>query len=210
MGYAGNPDLWADLFPDGLVPWILDLVLESWQTFPKPRPTELEVPITKRFCVHLRARKDRSGAPFSIWPESEELDSESGELLGRIDLRLLHGHRERVYFALKCKRLNVVANRRRSSLAGKYVEEGMMRFITGQYAGGLDKGGMLGYVMDGKTADAIASVKCAIDSRRNSLALKKGTSLSVCALRPNIKEVKETNHVPTGRHFVIYHLFVGV
>ena len=210
MGYAGNPHLWADIFPDGLVPRIVDLVLESWQTFRKPRPTELEVPITKRFCVHLRARKDRSRAPFTIWTESEELDPESGELLGRIDLRLVHGHRERVYFALECKRLNVVAKRRRSSLARKYVEEGMTRFITGQYAGGLDKGGMLAYVMDGKTADAIASVKQAIDSRRDSLALKQGTSLSACALRPNARQVKETNHIPAGSPFVIYHLFVGV
>lgn len=210
MGYAGNPDLWADLFPDDLIPAIIDLVLQSWKAFRKPAPTEHEVPITKRFCACLRQHKTRNRLPFAILPESEELEPESGELLGRIDLRLLHGHHEEVYFAIECKRLNVVTNSKRSSLARDYVEKGMMRFITGKYAKGLDKGGMLGYVMDGKVAGAIASVKQAIDSRSSLLALDKGTSLCVCTLRPTDKQVKETKHIPSGNSFVIYHVFVGV
>ena len=210
MGYAGAPDLWADLFPDDLIPAIIDLVLNCWETFPKPDTAELEVPITQRLCVCLRTQKNRTRLPFTIGIESQELDPCSGQLTGRIDLRLTHGYRDEVYFALECKRLNVVRNGRRFSLASDYVDKGMMRFITGQYAGGLDKGGMLGYVMDGKTADAVASVKQAIDSRSSALALKQGTSLCVCALRPTVEEVKETNHVPLGKQFVIYHLFVGV
>ena len=210
MGYAGNPDLWADLFPDDLVPEIIDLVLKCWSAFPKPAPDDLEVPITQRFCACLRAQKTRSRLPFIIGIESQELDPCSGGLRGRIDLRLTHGRREEVYFAIECKRLNVLANRRRSSLARNYVKKGMMRFITGQYAEGLDKGGMLGYVMDGKIADAIASVKQAIDSRSSLLALDKGTSLCVCTLRPTDKQVKETKHIPSGNSFVIYHVFVGV
>jgi len=210
MGYAGTPDLWADLFPDDLLPAIIDLVLECWSIFPKPATDDLEVPITQRFCACLRAERNRSRLPFTIGIESPELAPSSGELRGRIDLRLTHGYRDEVYFAIECKRLNVVAKGKRSSLAAEYVKEGMMRFITGQYAMGLDKGGMLGYVMDGKVPDAIAFVKKAIDSRSTALAMSCSTSLSACAIRPNAQEVRETRHLPKGRQFFIYHLFVGV
>jgi len=210
MGYAGTPDLWADLFPDGLVPAIIDLVLECWNTFHKPSADELEVPITRRFCAHLRGQKDRSRLPFNIVHESEELEVGSGELLGCIDLRLVHGFRDDVYFAIECKRLNVVSNGKRSSLAGAYVEKGMMRFIMGQYASGLDKGGMLGYVMDGKVPEAIAFVKDAIDSRSTALAMPSGTSLSACDIRADLDHVRQTSHLPSGKVFLIYHLFVGL
>jgi len=210
MGYAGTADSWAALFPNDLVPKIIDLVLECWNTFHKPSADELEVPITRRFCVHLRGQKDRSRLPFNIVHESEELKEGSGELLGRIDLRLVHGFRDDVYFAIECKRLNVVSNGKRSSLAGDYVEKGMMRFITGKYAGGLDKGGMLGYVMDGNVSDAIDSVKGAINSRSTDLAMPSGTSLSACAIRADLDHVKQTSHQLSGKMFFIYHLFVGL
>jgi hypothetical protein len=210
MGYAGNPESWADLFPDGLVPEIIDLVVTSWSGFTKPQPTDLEVPITKRFCVWLRGAKLDRQLPFNIWAESEELDQESGELIGRIDLRLVHGHREEVYFAFECKRLNVVRGDKRSSLAAEYVQEGMMRYVRGQYAGALDKGGMLGYVMDGKVSEAIDFVREAIDSRRELLRLGVGGSLSPYRVCPKQKQVGETNHKLDRGGFLIYHLFLGV
>ena len=210
MGYAGKPDLWADLFPDDLLPTILDLVLESWKVFQMPVPTEHEVPITKRFCDCLRQWKDRSRVPFTIWTESEELEPGSGELLGRIDLRLLHGYREQVYFAFECKRLNVVANGKRSSLTGDYVKKGMMRFITGQYAEGLDKGGMLGYVMDGKVGDAVGFVKKAVESWRTMLKMQQASTLTTCSIRPQNSGVRQTRHRQDKRPFLIYHLFLAV
>lgn len=156
------------------------------------------------------ARKIEVGFPSISCLSPTNYRKASGNCWGRIDLRLIHGYRDDVYFAIECKRLNVISNGGRSSLAGAYVEKGMMRFITGQYARGLDKGGMLGYVMDGNVLNAIDSVKGAIDSRSTALAMPSGTSLSTCAIRPNTQEVRETRHLPKGRQFFIYHLFVGV
>jgi hypothetical protein len=210
MGFSGDPSLWADLFPDYLIPEILDLVIDSWETFRKPVPDDLEVPITRRFRVHLQTQKAARRLPFHIVSESEELAPQAGDLLGRLDLRLIHGYREKVYFAFECKRLNVVADGKRSSLAGEYVDEGMARFVTGKYAAGLDKGGMLGYVMDGQIDDAITAVTKAVESRRSKLKMEAKATLSTSSLRPKKSQVKETRHLQDGKPFAIHHVFVPV
>jgi len=210
MVSIGDPHLWADVFPDDLVPAIIDVVLDSWKAFPAPAPDALEVPITREFHIYLRRHKDRTKLPFSIMVEPDEIDPETGEQLGRIDLRLHHGYLESVYFALECKRLNVVADGKRSSLAGKYVEEGMVRFVTGKYAQGLDKGGMVGYVMDGKLDDAILAVKEAVEKKRELLKMGKKATLDESSLRPSVKQVKETKHRQAKRPFLIHHIFLPV
>ena len=68
---------------------------------------------------------------------------------GRIDMAVLLDRTRRQYLAYECKRLNVIRDGKRRSLATQYVMEGLRRFITGQYAEGLPVGCMLGYVMDG-------------------------------------------------------------
>jgi hypothetical protein len=210
MAYSGKPDPRAYLFPADLVPEVIDLVLDSWTTFRPPAPADLEVPITHRFCAHLRRHRDRSRLPFNIVSESDELAVCTGEQLGRIDLRLVHGYRDEVYFAFECKRLNTVIKGKRSSLAGDYVDKGMMRFIVGTYGKGLDKGGMVGYVMDGKLDDAILAVKHAIDKRRAKLWMAGADSLETSSLMPKEKRVKESKHPQGGSMFVIHHIFLPV
>lgn len=92
---------------------------------------------------------------------------------GKIDIAFfLDRDRER-YIAYECKRLNVMYDGRRNSLASGYVADGMMRFITEQYAEGLPIGCMLGYVLDGDTPFAIAQIESAIASH-TPLNLVKG------------------------------------
>lgn len=210
MNVGGDPSLWAVLFPDGLVARLIDLVFGAWATFPQPAVTDREVPITKRFCVCLRAHRNRSETPFAIEWESPELDPCSGEERGRIDLKFVHGHRETVYFALECKRLNVVfPSRKRESLASEYVQEGMMRFIGGKYARELDKGGMLGYVMDGDVPSAIRAVASAVKARRDALRMADG-SLERSSVLPNERRARESRHSVGRRPLAIHHLFVAV
>lgn len=91
-------------------------------------------------------------------------DADTGEELGRIDLCLLYGHEESVYFAFECKRLNVPFPSGMKSLAGEYVgSQGMMCFVTGKYADGHEHGGMIGFVMSGDVGTAIQAVRHAIE-----------------------------------------------
>lgn len=81
---------------------------------------------------------------------------------GKIDIAVLFDRERERYLAYECKRLNVVNTAGRSSLATVYVTQGMMRFITEQYAEDLPLGCMLGYVMDGDVGFAKSSVEAAI------------------------------------------------
>ncbi|MEE4211560.1 MAG: hypothetical protein V2I43_20130 [Parvularcula sp.] len=81
---------------------------------------------------------------------------------GKIDIGVLFTWDRDLYLAYECKRLNVTGKGGRSSLATAYVTEGMMRFLTEQYAEGLRVGGMLGYVMDGDMPFAQSCVNAAI------------------------------------------------
>lgn len=208
MMVAGDPSLWSNLFLDDLLPKILDLVFMAWSDFAQPDRSDGEVPITRRFREHLIRHKNMGRLPFSIWSESEETDPNTGAVIGRIDLRFLHGYREDVYFAFECKRLNGVRKEDRSSLARLYVLEGMMRFVDGKYAKGLDKGGMLGYVMDGDTKSALEAVSTACDKNVQKLCMHPGltewSNTSVSGV------VWESIHNLTRRKLLLYHIFLPV
>jgi hypothetical protein len=206
MVVPGDQGRWAALFPDTFIPKIIQLVLDSWEYFEYQGQLK-EVPITQRFCACLRNQKNRSKTPLSIFSESSELNAK-GDMIGRIDLRFSYGCREEVYFSLECKRLRVRFPSRFDTLAGKYVTEGMNRYFNGQYAVGLDKGGMLGYVMDSDVGAAIQDVKGAIEKRRSDLYIEENDSFRKCSCVDS-DQVKETHHHKDPRKpFIVYHVFV--
>jgi len=167
MTVVGDPGMWSDTLPDYLIPRILDLITETREAVEKPTPTEHEVPITRRLRRALKQAKDYQRLPVQIERESVEDDPSTGAELGRIDLKFLPAVSalEEVYFAFECKRLNILENGKRRTLAPEYVMEGMMRFVAGKYASVMRHGGMLGYVLDGRCNDAIRLVKNNIQKR---------------------------------------------
>ncbi|MEQ8836320.1 MAG: hypothetical protein RID07_05890, partial [Lacipirellulaceae bacterium] len=78
------------------------------------------------------------------------------------------------YLAYECKRLNVSYSGARQSLATPYVNEGVKRFVTEQYAEGLPVGCMLGYVLDGDLSFAQGRVHAAITANKDAVALTNG------------------------------------
>lgn len=93
---------------------------------------------------------------------------------GQIDLAVLLDQGCTRYLAYECKRLNVHYNEARRSLATPYVNEGVKRFITEQYAEGLPVGCMLGYVLDGDIGYARKRVHSAIDASKTEIGLTSG------------------------------------
>lgn len=83
---------------------------------------------------------------------------------GIIDIAVLFDWERERYLAYECKRLNVINGGNRSSLATMYVTQGMMRFLTEQYAEHLPIGCMLGYVLDGDVPFAKARLASVIGS----------------------------------------------
>lgn len=206
MATVGDIDLWAKQFPAEDIPTVLHLILSSWKKF-KFTGKPLEVPITQRFCAHLRNNKNRSFHFFRIEWESYELE-DNGQITGRIDLKFSQGLDEKVYFSIECKLLRVKHKQQIKSLAGDYVEKGMYRYFNGQYAQDLDKGGMLGYVMDGNTNKAIIDVQKAIEKRRSDLYMQENETLKASSCITS-KQVKETTHkYGPNEKFTIYHIFL--
>jgi hypothetical protein len=165
MSTVGSMDPWAATFPDGLVPVIVSLVLDTWRGMPKPARSDRETVIARSLRKALRHAKNLTHTlPCAIDREVVEDDPQTAEEKGRIDIRFIHGFDESVYFAFECKRLNVASRSGCASLARKYVVEGMWRFVTSKYAAGLTQGGMIGFVMDGNVNDALAKVDVEVRS----------------------------------------------
>ena len=211
MTAVGDASMWSDTFPEGLLPDILSLVVETWATFPKPGPTEHEVRITRRFKYAVKQAKTLRRLPFRIDRESAEDDPVTGEELGRIDLKLFPAGSavEEVYFAFECKRVNARKKGRWRSLASQYVREGMMRFVEQQYASRMRHGGMIGYILDGHSDRAIQLVERNIRANAKRLKMSSPASLGNSRLRPNDPLARETSHtLNPSRLFLIHHLFL--
>ncbi|HJY05947.1 MAG TPA: hypothetical protein VJ323_06495 [Bryobacteraceae bacterium] len=101
-----------------------------------------------------------------------------------IDFVLTIGDDENVYLACECKRLNVPYKTRTKSLVGEYVDDGLMRFITGQYSNGLPLAMMLGYVMDARPDRARRGLGRAFAVRSRTINLKSTTDDHVIPGRP--------------------------
>ncbi len=211
MAFRGDATPWSDFFPNGLIPQILGAILKCWDRLPKPQRDEREVPITRRLREELRRERDCYTLPFTVWPESSETDPASGKEIGRIDLRFVHGHREDVYLAFECKRLRIpISTGRVRANTSEYVgEEGMIRHISGKYSRGLKDAGMIGYVMDGRLADAKDDVKQAIIAAAKELLLFEKTDLNASVCLPKEKRVAESRHKLSGTPLRIHHIFLG-
>jgi hypothetical protein len=207
----GNAGIWADTFPEELIPRILDLVVKTWGAFDKPSPSDHEVPITRRFRSALKQAKDLQRLPVRIDRESAEDNPHTGDELGRIDLKFCPATSalEEVYFAFECKRLNAIDSGVRRTLAPEYVSQGMLRFITGQYGPAMTDGGMLGYVLDGNCNDAIRLVERNVTSRAAELNLAAPAKLNRSSVRPANNMIRETAHnLGRSRNFRIHHVFL--
>ncbi len=209
MSVDGDATVWQDTFPDELIPDILDVLCEVWRAFPKPSPTDEEVPINQRFCAALRQSRLRD-YPLRLDPEVTLLDGD-GKVAGRLDFRFTSACvKDEAYFAVECKRLYSRSKLRPAARCGAtdYVRSGMLRYVKSCYAPQRDHGGMIGYVLSGSAARAISAVSRNIARHRGVLQLVQPGSLAPSSLRPGDPTVKETRHKRGEKVFQIHHLFL--
>lgn len=207
----GNAAYWSEVFPQELIPQILEMVLSVWKGLPKRSRRELEIRTTRRFLHALINDKNmRKQVPVRISRECIEDDLRTGRQLGRIDLCFIppNSCHEQVYFAFECKRLNVRYPGKTISLASEYVKAGMIRFINSKYASILHKGGMIAYVLDGNTTSAVKGVNRNVKRHRLKLKMKVPGELGECSILPPGNPAKETTHHLASRKFTIYHIFL--
>ncbi len=121
---------------------------------------------------------------------------------GIIDIAVLFDWERERYLAYECKRLNVINGGSRRSLAGEYVTQGMMRFLTEQYAEHLPVGCMLGYVLDGDVSFAEARLAGFIGSH-DPLALADGPT--PLAMIKTVVRFRTRHNRPSGSEIELRH-----
>jgi hypothetical protein len=205
----GDVEAWTDgfiSFDDRFLERIAAVWPESISTLP-PQPEEDAItinlvarlakdPIVRRLCHWVEYQFE----PFGLSPNGSKFSK------GKIDIAVLFDWERERYLAYECKRLNVVHAGKRSSLATLYVTEGMMRFLTEQYAEQLPMGCMLGYVLDGDIAFATGRLSAAI-SAHGPLGLIEGPAVLT---KVQIVQRFRTRHTrPTGTEIELRHALIA-
>ncbi|MFL5352583.1 hypothetical protein [Archangium sp.] len=114
-------------------------------------PGQLEVPITIIVRKAMRRVKKELGLTnleIQGERELENMAANDSSLQGRIDIILKFRRQfgdEDDYVAMECKRVGAGGDY--SQLNGRYVSEGVARFVSEQYAAGHVWGFMLGYIL---------------------------------------------------------------
>ena len=185
---AGDLDAWLPHFR-GLEERIADAVEAAWPVCIAPLQSKKnamthEDHITEHLVQSLIRTKLVPGR--IIYQYKLLADDENGNVSApsNIDFALTIGDDEDVYLACECKRLNVPYKTGVRALVGEYVDEGLMRFVTGQYSGGLPLAMMLGYVMNAKTDLARRGIRRIMTLRSASIGLQSELDAPVVNGRP--------------------------
>ena len=172
---AGSPDEWLAHFR-GLGEQMSEAIEAAWPICIGPLQAKKgamthEDHITKHLVKALRRTKK---TPGRIEYQHDLLFEDAYGNVSQpssIDFVLTVGDDEDVYLAYECKRLNVTYGTRIRNYCGPYVDDGLMRFVSGQYAKGLPMATMIGYVMNGNNATARQGLRRVMKLRTVALRL---------------------------------------
>jgi hypothetical protein len=148
--------------PLDIIATVLDITMVGWSYVISSGKVSIgssETEIAGHLGREMISEKNRHlGLKNQIRIEEEvgtrsSLTSEKPE--GRIDIKIIYSFDEAEYFGMECKRVTS----KNSRLAKKYVDDGIMRFVTGKYSPGHDFAAMIGFVIDGKLTDCIDLVR---------------------------------------------------
>ena len=171
---AGDPAAWVGRFRS-VDKRFLERVVAVWPRCLAVLPRQPDEDIITANLVNLLLRDPETRRRFH-WIEFqyepfEYTPEETAHSKGSVDMAVILDQDRDTYLAYECKRLNELRHDGRRSLAGRYVAEGLSRFVEGQYSDNLPLGCMLGYVLDGDVQYAAARVRATIIERGQDVAL---------------------------------------
>ncbi|CAI2717511.1 hypothetical protein [Nitrospina watsonii] len=207
---VGDPDYWVRRFTSidkRLLVRIIALWPKCLEVLPaSPEEDKITINLRSLLTRDPEARRIFYYLEYQFEPQGFTPDGLAFSK-GKIDLAVLLDQGCTRYLAYECKRLNVHHKGARQSLATLYVNEGVERFITEQYAEGLPVGCMLGYVLDGDIDFARSSVYTAINTNKNAIGLIGGP-VSVPSIADIERFTTEHTRPTTASVFHIHHSFL--
>lgn len=202
----------VSLFPEEDTPRIIQNILACIGALSRTFPGEKENDLTKRLYKDLCRNPEYLRGPIAPYLEVPivVIDDEEPEITGRADIIFTCGKGLETYFPVEAKRLYVTyPSGKTASLVKDYINDGMMRYVTGQYASKMSEGAMLGYVCDSTVPVAKKALSASVDKEAAKLRLAKSGAwqTSSIAVTPS---VDETRHDLDGRSFIMYHILTEV
>jgi hypothetical protein len=200
------------LFPTEDIPGILQNLRTCCEKLTRQSPFELENDLTKKLFQQLCRRAEYRTGPIEPHWESQVVVIEDDEpgITGRVDLSFSCGRGIETYFPVEAKRLFVTYPKgRKASLVADYINDGMMRFVTGQYGAKMTASAMLGYVCDSPVSKAKSALVAAMGLDAGKLRLVDGGAWRESSIMVT-PPVAETRHGLGERDFTIYHLLTKV
>jgi hypothetical protein len=207
-----DAEAFKKLFPQQHIPSILASLFQAGETLRKRAENDREDWITRRLYRRLVIIPTFRDGPLGIHlkPEIISIELDLDTHTGEIDLFVSCGLGYKVYFPIEAKRLRVrYSDSKIITGSGAYVNDGMMRFITGQYSPYMQAAAMLGYVFDGKIDIARSDIDTVVQKKALELKLKSPRRLSRSNILPG-NPVDETHHDLEKRPFIIYHVFLHI
>lgn len=201
-----------NLFPAEEITGIIKNLLSCLSGLTREKPGEKENDLTKRLYLDLCRFPEYRVGPLSpiLEPPIVVIDEDEPEITGRSDIIFTCGKGLETYFPVEAKRLFVTyPSGKPAALVKDYVDDGMMRYVNGQYASKMTEGAMLGYVLDSTVPTAKNSLKVEVDKQAGILQLSKGGGWKVSPLAVS-PTVDETCHQLNDRNFIIYHIISAV
>lgn len=185
---AGSPGVWLAHFRD-LGEQMAEAIEDAWPVCIKPLQARKgsmthEDHITEHLVNALRKAKKVPGRITYQYVLLDEDANGNVTTPSSIDFVLTVGDDEEVYLAYECKRLNVTYGTRVRNYCGTYVDDGLMRFVSGQYAKGLPMATMIGYVMNGNNTTARRGLRRVMKLRAAALRLTAEQDRHSTAGRP--------------------------
>jgi len=205
----------VNLFPSEEIPRIVHNILKGCDTLKQQTPREMENGLSLRLYKKLVCFPEYRTGPLTIVPLWESplvnFDEEEVEITGRADILFLFptGGLE-TSFRVEAKRLFVTFSKGKPNpLTAKYIDDGMMRFVTGQYASKMNAGAMLGYVFDKSLSEAKVALSTAVNKEKTKLKITHDGEWQESDIAVN-PPVDETRHSFSQRDFTIYHILTDV
>lgn len=208
---AGSPDQWLPHYRD-IEEQVIAAVETAWPICIGPLQAKKnamshEDHITEHLVHALIRSKALPGRLIYQYTLLGEDKAGGVSISSNIDFVLAIGDDEDVYLACECKRLNVPYRRGVRGLVGEYVDEGIMRFVSGQYANGLPLALMLGYVMNARVERARRGLARAMAARSTALGLTSETSTPIEVGRP--VRFRTTHACTSGHNIEVAHALLG-
>lgn len=207
-----HPKSFNTLFPNKDIPVILNAIIQAGADLRKKTKAEKENSLTVRLHSKLIRLYPFRDGPLSIQLQTQvpSPDQDNHIIGGQIDLLVPSNLGYQVYFAIEAKRLRYISpNDQFIPGNSTYVNDGMMRFIKGQYAPLMKTGAMLGYVFDRNIIAARKGIDEVIQSKAHELKIKPPKRLKPSVIIPD-NLIDETHHDLGFRSFIIYHIFLSV